>query len=171
MAAANASTTVFDDLEQDKVVADLTTFFGPRAERYLRLYEEIRSRPFKKRHSVPSWNWGVFVASFVWFFYRKQYILGASILLVPFIVSLFIGSVGAGVYIVFAIYANTWYVQSAIGRIAKADKLGLVGEERSDYLRRAGGVSKIGGGIAAFIYFLLLSLTILAAVGPLAPGG
>lgn len=170
MAAANPSLALFDSPDQEQVIADLTTFFGPKAERFLALYEKMRQKPAKKRLSVSSWNWGVFLLSFVWFFYRKQYLFGAVVLLTPIVLGLLLGNIGSASAVVFAIYANTWYVQNGLKRIVKADSLGLTGSERADYLRRAGGTSKIGGGIAAFIYISFISLAILGVIYAQSPG-
>lgn len=162
--ATNPALALCDDPDQQRVLADLSSFFGPRADRFLTLYDKMRERPLKKRLGVWSWNWMVFFAPFVWFFYRKQYLLGAAVLLTPIVLSVLIGGAGAGATVAFAMWANCWYVYGGLKRIAKADALGLAGEERAAYLQRAGGVSMVGGGIAGFLYLALLGLAILGAM-------
>lgn len=159
MAFGNAGLALCDDPDQDRIVADLTTFFGPRADRFLPLYEKMRARPLKKRGGVMSWNWAALFFPFVWFFYRKQYLMGALVVLIPIVMGFVVGGAGAGATAVFAMMANGLYVTTALGRIAKADTLGLAGEARADYLRRAGGVSTVSGLIA-----LVLTVTMTALV-------
>src|ERR1700731_1676437 len=60
--------------------------------------------------------------------------------------------------------AKGWYVNYGLERVFKADKLGMVGAERADYLRRAGGVSLPAGIFAGVIYASILALMILAFV-------
>jgi hypothetical protein len=160
MAAASAAQAVYDDPDQDRVLADLTAFFGPRADRFIALYEKARARPAKQRGNVLSWNWAVFFLSFVWFFYRKQYLIGALVLVLPIVLGVVVGGAGGGSMAAFALLANGLYLNAALSRIAKADALGLAGEERAEYLRRAGGVSKASGGVALALFALLLALVV-----------
>lgn len=51
------------------------------------------------------------------------------------------------------------YFNKAFSRLLKANELKLVGSEREEYLRRAGGVSWLAGGLMAAI---LIVSTILA---------
>lgn len=155
---------LLDNADQARVRADLTTFFGPRAEVYLDTYEKMRSATGSRRMMPRTWSWPVFLGSFTWFFYRKMYAYGAMIIILPMILGYLFGSAGGAMAIVFAIWAKGWYVGSALHRIVKADKLGLAGAERSDYLQRAGGVSLPAGIFAGFIYASLLGLMIFAAV-------
>ena len=65
----------------------------------------------------------------------------------------------------FAAFAKGWYVNSGLERITKADRLGLTGAERSDYLQKAGGVSVPAGIFAGFIFACLLAIMIVAFIG------
>ena len=114
-----------------------------------------------------TWNWPAFLGSFTWFFYRKMYLYGAMIIILPIILGYLFGSAGSALPILFAIWAKAWYVTCALNRIVKADKLGLTGGERTDYLQRAGGVSLPAGIFAGLLYAALLALVILGAtMGP-----
>lgn len=158
---------LLDDVDQQRVRADLTTFFGPRAEVFLDSYEKMRSGTGARRTAPKSWSWPVFLGSFTWFFYRKMYAYGAMIIILPIILGYLFGSAGSALPILFAIWAKGWYVTYALNRIVKADRLGLTGAERSDYLQRAGGVSLPAGIFAGLLYVALLALVILAAImGP-----
>jgi uncharacterized protein DUF2628 len=149
--------------DQDRLRTDLTAFFGPQSETYLAIYDKLRDGAARGRRYVRSWSWPVFFGGFVWFFYRKMYVLGATVVLVPILLSHLFGFVGVGaVWGTFSSMAHRFYMESALRRIAKADALGLAGEERADYLHRAGGVSRVGGGLAAVIYGGLLLIVVLA---------
>ncbi len=151
---------IFDRPDQERVRADLAEFFGPNGEAYLETYEKMRAST-RRRHSVLSWSWPVFFVSFAWFFYRKQYVLGALVVLLPIVLGYLIGGGGSGgAFAAIAMIAKPSYVRAALDRLAKADELRLVGEERAEYLRRAGGVSSIAGGVAGIA---LAGLLVLAA--------
>lgn len=152
-------TPLFALERQASVIKDLFAFFGPDPETYLEVYDEMRRRNGKT--ALVTWSWPVSFVTFVWFFYRKQYIWGAAVILLPVIASLLFGFAGAGgMAIVFACSAKSLYVRTALRRILKADDLGLAGDERVDYLRRAGGVSVV----AAVFAGLLLALFYAAMI-------
>ena len=155
-------TALFDAYDQGRVRADLATFFGPNADVYLATYDKMRAAQPNRRTGVRTWNWPVFLGSFTWFFYRKMYAYGAMVILLPLVFSYLFGGVGGGMFVIFAIGAKNWYVVHALGRICKADELGLTGTERTDYLQRAGGVSLPAGIFAGLIYGLGLLLLTLA---------
>jgi hypothetical protein len=164
---ARKAAELLDEVDQQRVYADLTTFFGLRAEVFLDTYEKMRSGTGARRTAPKSWSWPVFLGSFTWFFYRKMYAYGAMIIILPIILGYLFGSAGSALPILFAVWAKGWYVTYALNRIIKADTLGLIGAERSDYLQRAGGVSLPAGIFAGLLYAALLALVILAAtMGP-----
>jgi hypothetical protein len=155
---------LFDDPDQERVRADLSEFFGPRAEVYLAVYDKMREAPVAKRAVIRSWSWPVFLGAFTWFFYRKMYAYGALLIIAPVILGYLFGGTSAVIGILFAMWAKCWYVNSGLSRISKADKLGLTGTERADYLQNAGGVSLTAGIFAGLIYALALAAAIFAAV-------
>src|ERR1700734_2069751 len=141
----------FDAPDQYRVRAELATFFGPNAHVYIDVYDKMRAGDGS--WAPRSWSWPVFFGSFSWFFYRKMYGTGAVILFVPMILDYLFGGTGAGAWIFFAMVAKSLYVDAALARITKADRMGLQGADRPDYLKRAGGVSLAGGLLAGFAYF------------------
>jgi hypothetical protein len=154
---------LMDEADQTRIHADLATFFGPRADVFLDTYEKMRSASSGGRRRSPrTWNWPVFFGSFTWFFYRKMYASGAMIIIMPIVLGYLFGSAGSALPILVAMWAKGWYVSSALRRIDKADKLGLIGSERIDYLQQAGGVSLPAGIFAGLIYATLLALVIFA---------
>ncbi|HLH95837.1 MAG TPA: GYF domain-containing protein [Xanthobacteraceae bacterium] len=135
--------------EQDDLTRDLREFFGPRAETYLAIHARMRSGT---NAFAGGWNWPVFFIGFPWFFYRKMYVIGAIVLIAPALAAYLIGFTGnAGISAVLATLANRIYISIAMRRLKKADTLALVGEERRDYLRRAGGVSVVAGTLAGLV--------------------
>jgi hypothetical protein len=152
---------LLDDPDQERVRAELTTFFGPRAEAYLNVYEQMRDR-VPRTAFVMTWGWPVFLGAFIWPFYRKMYTMGAVMILVPIVLGLVLSGAGPAVIVVaFAMTAKTFYVQTGLSRISKADALALTGEERRDYLSRAGGVSLTAGVLAAILFAALFGLTLV----------
>ena len=65
---------LFQEANQERVRADLRTFFGPNADVYLETFEKMRARDGK----LPmSWHRPAFFAACPWLFYRKMYAVGA----------------------------------------------------------------------------------------------
>ncbi len=163
------STTTINDIAErsDKasVWADLATFFGPNAEAYLHVYDQMRVR---SSDWVLSWSWAGFFIPHVWLCYRKQYLLTVLSIAIPavLILAFDLDHVAVGGGLVITLWGKSWYVQAGLKRVAKADALGLAGAERIDYLRRAGGVSLVAAGIVACLYGVLLVSAIEAAFGP-----
>jgi hypothetical protein len=156
---------LLDDADQDRVRNDMTIFFGPRAGAYLAVYDKMRAAPPIRRTMIRMWSWPVLFGSFTWFFYRKMYGYGASLAIAPVIASYLFGNAGGGVItILVATWAKGWYVHYAMNRVVKADKLGLTGTERSEYLQKAGGVSLTAGIFAGFIYACALAAAIFTAL-------
>jgi hypothetical protein len=168
-AASATVESLLDDPDQTRIRDDLATFFGPRADAFLATYEKMRAKTWTQRRWPLTWSWPVFFLSFVWFFYRKMYGIGAVMIFAPFILAYLLGGVGGSFAIMFAMMAKPIYVQLALRRIIKADQQGLTGAGRSDYLRRAGGVSLAAGIFAGIIFGLFVAAVIFAAVQAIKP--
>lgn len=149
---------LFGRTDQESIRDDLYEFFGPRAGKFLAVYDKMRAA---KKPYIISWNWPVFLTIFVWHFYRKMYLLGAVLMLCQFVGLFVFGNYGLVIYAVaVAAGGNRQYVLWAMQRLEKADALGLVAEKRQDYLRRAGGVSGLAATLAAIIQAMFVALTI-----------
>ena len=61
--------------------------------------------------------------------------------------------------------ARPIYALACLQRCRRADRLGLSGPERQDYLERAGGVSWLGGGLA-MVFWCSVANAILKGVLP-----
>ena len=152
---------IFERPDQGRVRADLAAFVGPHAEAYLRVYDKMRE---SSKNWVMSWSWPGLFASNVWLFYRKLYVLGALCLVIPLAIALVFDLDAASdiaVAVVIAVSAKAWYVSAGLRRIADADQLELLGAERSDFLRRTGGVSASAGWLAGFLQAAIAVLVIV----------
>ncbi len=168
MTATESLAVLFDRPDQARVRDDLAAFFGPRAETFLGVYDRMRSRAGRRRLVPMAWSWAAFWLGFTWFFYRKMYLYGAGILLLPVVLGLLLSGSGAlAITIVTATYAKAWHVQIGLRRVLEADRLMLEGEARHDYLRRAGGVSVTAGLLAGSVYAASIAAAIWLAVRPL----
>ena len=146
--------SILPELQEDKY-EDLTTFFGPNADKFLNVYK-MRNKPRGKL------NWAAVFLGFVWFFYRKMYLIGALFVVLPIVVGYLIPIGGVSTSVIAGHLGNGLYLREAIRRIKKADELQLTGEERTQYLKRAGGVSVAAGTIAAVFYVGIVVLAVLS---------
>jgi hypothetical protein len=140
---------------QPDELQDLATFFGPNPERFVAIYEKMRDQP--------GWwkpNFTAGYLGFVWFFYRKMYVAGALLTVLPIVLEFVmpIAGIALGSSIITGMCANRAYIAHALSRIKKARELDLEGEERAAYLRRAGGVSAPAAAGAAIFYAGMMAL-------------
>jgi len=128
----------------------------------LRVYDKMRER---SRNWVMSWSWPGFFMPIVWLFYRKLYLYDALCIVIPLAIALvFDLSAGSGIAVAIALSAKAWYVSAGLQRLGKADQLGLLGEERNDYLRRVGGVSPAAGWLVGLVHAAIAVLVIVDIV-------
>ena len=137
--------------------ADVATFLGPNAERFRSAWEKTHGKMAAGRPGVAwTWCWPALILGFAWFLYRKQWVLGAILLILPLAIGYFLdlpsgGSVG--IAIVVAAMAKSLVVQDAVNRI---DKIRRAGGGDAD-LVRAGGVSVAGGAVGGAILALAVA--------------
>ncbi len=133
-------------------------YVGPNARRFLNLYHALVDGYGR----AWSFNWAVFFAGIPWFFYRRMYLPGVGILLVPivlaFLIPTYAPAISIGLAASMAFWANRYYVSTAIARIDRIKALGLSEEERNDRISEAGGVSAAGAAFGAAIILALVSL-------------
>jgi hypothetical protein len=147
---------------------DVATFLGPNAERFHTLWLKTRDNMVVgKASAVWTWCWPAFFLSFAWFFYRKQWAIGAVLLLLPVGLALIFdlpsgGLIGIG--IVIAAQAKSFILQDAVSKIARIKAAG--GGEAE--MAQAGGVSITGGllGGAAIALGLLAVVLSMGATVP-----
>lgn len=158
---------LLDAADQERVRADLAVLFGPRAQIFQQAYEKMRAKSGRGRMQAIGWNWPALFVPFAWFFFRKMYLYGAVILLLPILIEFVIdipSGATIGLAIVVSMYSKSWYVQKALGHIAEADARGLAGAERAEYFRRVGGVSVLAGTLAGLLYAAIVAFVLLAVV-------
>ncbi|MCR4377270.1 MAG: DUF2628 domain-containing protein [Rhodospirillales bacterium] len=163
--AATAATDTIGEISGGTLSEEerLCAFIGPNADRYLNLKFSPQKWGFKKI------CWTAFLFPMAWLFYRKLYIEGIAILLIPIaIVILFpqLSNANFAISGVIAMMGTTYYLGRAEMKIKAISAVGLSAQEEEVLLRKAGGVSRVGAGFAMLIY----AVAIAAALMPLLAG-
>jgi len=145
---------------------EVAAYIGPNAAKFRPTWEKQRNFAFAKSGGKIAWSfcWPAFLLSFAWFFYRKQWLIGAILIIVPIVLSYFTsagGSVGVG--LVLACMAKSAYLQDAMAKIAKVREKLAPGDSLMTALAAAGGVSR-PAGIIAGIVLVLCACTAIAAL-------
>ncbi|MEA3017821.1 MAG: hypothetical protein QOI38_2543 [Sphingomonadales bacterium] len=142
---------------------DLAAFIGLNAESFHGAWEATRAKNVEGRGGIAfGFCWPALLFGFAWFLYRKMWAFGLLLLVLPIALSFMFESPGGqiGLGVAMAMFAKGLYVQHALSQIDKVRAGG--GDE--DAVRRAGGVSILGGaiggailaaGIASLVYLLL----------------
>ncbi|MDJ0931333.1 DUF2628 domain-containing protein [Breoghania sp.] len=145
----------------------LRTFIGPNADKFLQLHEkkQVRKRAWR-------FNWTAFFFTLPWLFYRKMYLYGIVVLLIPILIALIFprlsSSSGLGLAVAIGMQGSGFYLDAVRRRIGKIEALGLPAAERDDLLRERRGVSAIGASFGALIVIALMNLPfVLQAVAKL----
>lgn len=113
-------------------------------------------------------NWYVALAGPVWFFYRKLWLEGVAVLVIPAVV---VGAipmldttyVWQGISWVVAFWANPYYIWRARARIAAIEASPLGTDDRDRQLQAKGGVS-ILGLVVGLLLLTLLAVLIIRAI-------
>jgi Protein of unknown function (DUF2628) len=137
----------------------LKLFVGPNADTFLKVHYDLNANKFPK-----SFNWVAFLFPMPWLFYRKMYLWGIALLLIPTILyTVFpdLPDVNIAVGGIFLIMGNRFYIESATKKIKKIEALGLSPEELDERIRNTGGVSKAG---AIFGGIIMISMVALIAL-------
>ena len=140
----------------------LRLFIGPNADKFIVVY-----RAQQQKSNKVSFNWVVFFASLPWFFYRKLYLIGVCVLLVPVVlITVFpdladVASIGIAAGLAFS--ANMIYVWIALRRINKLKALGLPPDELKERIQRTGGTSPAGAAFGVLIFLSIIALQFLPA--------
>jgi hypothetical protein len=139
-------------------------FIGRNAEKFMGLY---RSQVMGKHQT--SLNWAALFFPTTWFLYRKMWLWGAGIIILPIVfLTLFpdLARFGnSGLAIACGVSANTLYVQTARNRIAAIERRDLAEAERDMLIAKAGGTS-VGGLIFGILLTAALFSLALASMAP-----
>lgn len=147
---------VLDHPDQQRVRTELTLFFSPRPEAYLACYDRVVAQPRDRRFRVFTWSWPGLILGPAWMLYRKMPLSGAFFLFFPLVFTLAVSEWAMALSLLVAPLGKPLYLQAALRRIHAADILGLSGQERDEYLSRAGGVS---GVVLAMVVVWLVAYT------------
>lgn len=144
----------------------LRVYFGTNAEKFLKFH-----RKTKENGWTFSFNWVVLLSPVIWFLYRKMYITGAFLVVMPFALVALFPDVGFERYLgifffLLAFSANGFYVSSAQWRIESFKKRGLAQDELESLVRRSGGTSVPGAVLGAMILVGQVVLIVMAAQLP-----
>lgn len=147
----------------------LRLFVGPNADKFLRIY----NAQLKEKDAF-SFNWVVLIATLPWLFYRKLYVVGIGLILLPVILVLIfpdLARVGTMSFAgVMAVTANSIYVHIALRRIKKLKALNLPPAERDERIRNAGGTSPAGAVFGTLIVASMIALAFLDQTSAKLPG-
>ena len=141
---------------------DVARFIGPNAHRFASAWGNARDKMVKAGGGlVLTWCWPALFFGFAWFLYRKQWAVGAVLIILPLVVGYFFSvSAGGGAAIFIAMIAKSTIAQDAVTKIAKIRAAGGGDAE----IAAAGGVSVIAGVLGGIVLVAELALAFVGAV-------
>lgn len=119
-----------------------------------------------------TFNWPAFFIGPIWLFYRKLYLWGACLLLVPVVLVVIfpqLSKVSFGYGVLLGLLGHKIYMNHATSKIGKIKKLDLSDDEFKDRLKKAGGTSPAGAVFGVVITVALIVLPILGAMAETLP--
>lgn len=152
-AAENTSVNTTANYQPDPVAVEL---IGKNTEYYVSRFQQL-----KWRGKRTSWNWPAFLAGPWWMVYRKLYGWAAGYVLL----NLLLAPEGVGIitWVISGLFANYIYMQHIENLTADAKK--LHGEQRTQFIRRKGGVNVVAviALFALFAVFIVLIISLIFA--------
>lgn len=157
------------DPEQDLRREELRTFIGPHSEVFLATYERVREaecapaggrRITRILSVVISFTTAAFFLGPFWFFYRKMWMWGASLLAAMVVVSLVpvMSRTSLVMGLVAAFFGRYLYLRHAIAKIEQ-----LRGQMAATLLQQTGGVSRVAGWVAGVVLVLSIAVALVVA--------
>ncbi len=165
---ANAYLDFVKDPDQASRRAELVAFFGPRPEKFLKIYDDMAAianrqpgTPIKFSLLDGSICWPAFFLGPVWMIYRKMWLYAGLVFVVAILFAFLPIPPGAviGLNIGIALASARLYVTQSIAAISK-----LRGNPAA--LAAASGVSPVAGGIGGIVFVILLGFAGLHARVP-----
>lgn len=149
---------------------DIAAYIGPNAEKFRPAWDQQRAVILKKGYGF-TWTfcWPALLVSYVWFFYRKQWILGGLLLVLPvLIVIVYPAASGAfgGVGLAMATMAKSFYLQDIIPKIAKIRAAQPDAAIRAASLAASGGTSKLAAMLSAIFAAASIAALIFSLAQP-----
>jgi Protein of unknown function (DUF2628). len=146
--------------DQPQRLQDMATFIGKKAPYYIASFKKMK---FKKGNI--SWNWGAFIFTTCWLFYRKMYKVGGILLGFDVLTSLLevltpkasyrFSSVNLGIAVAMGLFGNRIYMEHVEKELKLADSLDA--HQREQYLSTRGGTN-IGAVVGIAILLLILTI-------------
>ncbi len=137
---------------------DLRTFFGGKAEYYLR-----EKRVIEGSGSRISWNWPAFLFTCFWMIYRKMWPAGAVVFFLIFVfqVTMIFSWLNVIVMLVVGMFANAMYVAHAKKKVLEIALSGESASARNEMLVKAGRPSWTAAIVSAVFYIVAAVVAIL----------
>jgi len=132
---------------------EVASFIGPNPHHFEAAWANTRKKILAGRGGMAvGFCWPAFPFAFAWFLYRRMWLMGAVLLIVPVALALLISSPGGsiGISVAMAMFAKSLYAQHVVARIADVRAAG--GDAGA--VAEAGGISVLGGAIGALIIAL-----------------
>ena len=157
---ATAQQAFLQDPDQAARRQELATFFGPRPDKFLKVYDNMAAIANRAPGTRPKFTafgnfcWPAFFLGPIWMFYRKMWVWASIVTAIFFIFSFLPIPRGAGIGLGAAIgsFGATLYVTQAISAVTRL-------RGKPSQIAAVGGVSPLAGWVAGIVY--------LAAVGSL----
>lgn len=140
----------------------LKLFIGKNIEKFLPIYHAQRD---KKKKKPRSYNWIVLLTPLPWLFYRKMFLFGILLLLVPVLIAVLIPSISnlsyAGIAGALCVSANSIYVWFSLRKIRKLKALDLTPDELEERVIAEGGTSVVGAVFGVLIIVSAIAIPFL----------
>lgn len=144
-------------------VAMLELYIGENADKFLKFHKNVG------RKFAFSFNLAAFFAPMAWCFYRKLYIIGVLILILPIIVVLVFLNLadfsGITLAAIFATSVNELYLTLATRKVNALKEQATSQEELREMLLDNGGTSTAGAIFGLLITASLLAISFMSATG------
>lgn len=162
---SNASSIAATDVRDERSLMAL--FIGPKSDSFLKIYDANKDK--KKRFKWAGWAGVNLIAGLFplpWFFYRKLYLEGAALLLIPVVLVFLFPEIMNTAQIslggAIAAMANQYYVQRSTKKVQAIERLDVSIEERDSLLQSRGGVTIFGAIFGVIILCSLIGIIVFS---------
>ena len=151
---------------QSSIEQRLDSFIGFNADAYLDYYQNVYRG--KQGNPAAHWHWVPFLFSIPWLFIRRRYITGVAFALFPVLLDLIFPGPQtvlvtlAAICVICGFAGRPMYMTLVLRKIDEVEARRLWPVQRDEKLRRAGGVSLMGGTIGAVLWIGLAVTPLLA---------
>jgi hypothetical protein len=147
---------------------DIATYIGPNAAGFRSAWEKQRQKYLNQEFRIArTFSWPAFFLLYVWFFYRRQWVVASILLTLPIVaVLVFPAASGglAGISVVAACMAKSVYLQDSIPKIAKIRAKEISPTALRSALEKAGRPSKPAGIAAGICFAASVLVTVISII-------